>query len=396
MKIAITGIGIVSALGMNSADTLATLTTECRWQTLLRPPRFVETRHKVPVGEVGCSSEDLAKKLNVNSCSRTALLGMLAVHEAMNDAQINSILPNRIALVSATTVGGMDLSEKFYVDFLQNPKRGRLRMVVGHDCYDSTQKIALYCSIKGFCTTLSTACSSSANAIILGARLLENGIADAVVAGGCDSLCRFTLNGFDSLRILDSLPCRPFDANRSGLNLGEGAGYVVLQRADKIIPEKAYCYLTGYANRNDAFHQTASSADADGAYLAMSESLKMAGLQPKDIDYINVHGTGTSNNDEVEGSAMIRLFGKEHIPTFSSTKPLTGHTLGAAGGIETVLSVLAIRHRMLYPNLNFNTVDPDLGLIPNRVLQKNVTINHVLSNSFGFGGNDTSLVFSSH
>ena len=396
MRIAITGIGIVSALGMNRVDTLSALTTEGRWHTFLRLPRFINTRLHVTVGEVGYNNEDLAKKLNHDGCSRTALLGMLAASEALNDAKIDSISPNRVALVSATTVGGMDRSEKFYEDFLEDPKKGHLRMIIGHDCFDSTQKIASYCNIKGFCTTLSTACSSSANAIILGARLLEYGIADAVVAGGCDSLCRFTLNGFNSLRILDSQPCRPFDADRSGLNLGEGAGYIVLQRMDGATPEKTYCYLSGCANRNDAFHQTASSADAAGAYLAMSDALEMAGLHPKDIDYINAHGTGTYNNDLVECKAMISLFGEEHIPPFSSTKPFTGHTLGAAGGIEAVLSVLAIHHRMLYPNLNFNTLDPDLKIIPNGVLQKNVVVNHVLSNSFGFGGNDTSLIFSSH
>jgi len=396
MKIAVTGIGIISALGMNSGDTYRTIFSENKWGSFLRPSEFLDAWQPMPVGEVRYSTKKLAENLKVRICSRTALLGMFAAKEAFNDARLDSILADRIALVSATTVGGMDLSENFYEDFHTDSKKGRLRMVIGHDCYDSTRRIATFCNIKGFVTTLSTACSSSANAIILGAHLIEQGMADAVIAGGTDSLCRFTLNGFNSLRILDSLLCRPFDAERSGLNLGEGAGYIVLQKSDSIADKKAYCYLSGYANRNDAFHQTASSASGTGAYLAMQDALKMAGIIPPEIDYINTHGTGTYNNDEVEGKAMIRLFGEKLLPAFSSTKPFTGHTLGAAGGIEAVLSVLAIRHGVLYPNLNFKTVDPTLNIVPNCTLRKNVSVRHVLSNSFGFGGSDTSLIFSSN
>ena len=154
-----------------------------------------------------------------------------------------------------------------------------------------------------------------------------------------------------------------------------------------------YCELSGYGNACDAYHQTASSPEGNGAYLAMKKALDMSGLKETDIDYVNVHGTGTQNNDLSEGKAMLRLF-NGNVPAFSSTKAFTGHTLGAAGGVEAVFSVLAIRENMLFPNLNFSTAIKELELIPVRQIQRNVKVNNVLSNSFGFGGNNSSLLFS--
>ena len=237
--------------------------------------------------------------------SRTALLGMVASRQAFQDAGF----PNeglRIGLISSSSVGGMDLSEQFYAEYAVNQRKGRLRMVAHHDIGDHTERIADYLHLEGFRTSVSTACSSSANAIMLGARMIEQGLLDAVLAGGVDALCRFTLNGFNSLMILDSAPCRPFDESRAGLNLGEGAGYLVLQSEKSLTPEsKVYCRLTGYANANDAYHQTASSPDGEGAFLAMRHALDKAGIDPSSVDYINLHGTGTHNNDQI-GRASCR------------------------------------------------------------------------------------------
>jgi 3-oxoacyl-[acyl-carrier-protein] synthase-1 len=215
---------------------------------------------------------------------------------------------------------------------------------------------------------------------------------DRVVAGGTDALCRFTLNGFRSLAILSDEPCRPFDAARTGLNLGEGAGYIVLQR-DDTLDKTPWGYLTGWANANDAFHQTASSTEGEGAYLAMSRALAMSGLPLVEIDYVNAHGTGTLNNDASEAAALVRVFGG-NIPPFSSTKPFTGHTLAAAGGIEAVISLLALENVMLFPNLNFATPMEGTPLVPQTTLREFMEIRNVLSNSFGFGGNNSSLIFS--
>ena len=202
-----------------------------------------------------------------------------------------------------------------------------------------------------------------------------------------DALCRFTLNGFNSLSILDRERCRPFDATRAGLNLGEGAGYVVLAREEPGM--RSYCRLAGYANANDAHHQTASSETGEGAYRAMAEALARSGLER--VDYINAHGTATPNNDLTEGTALRRLFG-ELVPPFSSTKGFTGHALAAAGGIEAVLSALAIGHGLRYGNPGFAEPIPELGLRPVAETES-AAVNSVLSNSFGFGGNCSSLIF---
>jgi 3-oxoacyl-[acyl-carrier-protein] synthase-1 len=225
--------------------------------------------------------------------------------------------------------------------------------------------------------------------------MIKQGMLDVVIAGGTDALTKFTLNGFNSLMILDSQLCKPFDDERMGLNLGEGAGYVVLvsERVAASLGKKMYAKLSGYQNANDAFHQTASSPGGNGSFLAMTGALQRSGIAASAIDYINLHGTGTQNNDLAEGTAIRRLFG-DTPPPMSSTKSFTGHTLGASGGIEAVFSVLAVKHGMLFPNLRFKTPMQELGLVPQLSFSKDQEIKHVLSNSFGFGGNCSSLVFS--
>ncbi len=245
--------------------------------------------------------------------------------------------------------------------------------------------------MSGPVTTINTACSSSANAIQYGARLIRNGLAATAIAGGTDSLAKFTINGFHALQILSTAACRPFDRDRAGLNLGEGAAYLVLEGEETLGGKKVYAELTGYCNANDAFHPSALSLRGDGPYLAMQGALQSAGLRPEDIDFVNTHGTATENNDEAEGRAMLRLFGEP--PPFVSTKPYTGHTLGAAGAIEAVYSLLSIGHQELYPSLNFGEPIPDIGVRPVQAYRPHV-VRHVMSNSFGFGGNCTSLIFS--
>ena len=389
--IAVTGLGAVSGIGLDVAENIDALQVKRHG---MEKPRFFKTELDVPVSEVKLSNADLANRLNLNTertYSRTALLGLMAAREALADSGID-VRKARVGLISSTSVGGMDLSEVFYNDFRTDHNRGRLRWVSQHDCGSSTELIAKCLHITGFRTTVSTACSSAGNAIMLGARMLKNNMLDTVIAGGTDALCKFTLNGFNSLMILDKEHCRPFDATRAGLNLGEGAGYIVMQRIDDAKREP-YCLLMGYANANDAYHQTGCSPEGNGAYKSMSEALAVAGLQPSDIDYINVHGTATPNNDLSESTAIRRLFG-DRVPPFSSVKAFIGHTLGASEGIEAVYSALSVKNGYIYPNLNFKSVDPAIGLSPETEFAEGRTIRNVLSNAFGFGGNDTSLIFS--
>lgn len=389
MNIVVTGVGIVSALGIGVEKNLEHIRSGM--SGISPTPTILKTRHKLPVGELRVTNEELHDILGIpqhKHLSRTALLGIMAVREAMSCTEIDKT--KRIGLVSSTSVGGMDLTEHFFEEFIENDKKGRLRDVRMHDCAASTDAIARYCGINGYTTTISTACSSAANAIIAGAKLLRHKIVDYVVVGGSDALSAFTLNGFKSLMILDEELCKPFDKERKGLNLGEGAGYLVMQREDDAA--SFYCRLSGYANSNDAHHQTASSANGEGAYLAMSGALSMANIAPESVDYINAHGTGTGNNDASESAAFTRLFG-EAVPQFSSTKGFTGHTLAAAGGIEAVFSVLAIKHGYRYPNYNFREPIEEYRLTPVCQLEETNDIRCVMTNSFGFGGNCSSLVF---
>ena len=278
---------------------------------------------------------------------------------------------------------------------------GLLPLLEKHDCGSSTRQMADLAGLADAeVCTVSTACSSAINAIILGSEMLKAGEADIVIAGGTEALSRFHLNGFNSLMILDKQLCRPFDKNRAGLNLGEGAAYVVLKAHSE--PEQgATCpvFVRGYGNRCDAFHQTASSEDGEGAYLAMCDALQMAGLRPADIHYINAHGTGTPNNDASESAAIRRVFGQK-IPPVSSTKGFTGHTTSASGAIETVICILALQHRFLPVNLGWKEQDeacirPYGNSKSFNSKFKDSSLRTVLCNSFGFGGNDSALVIGS-
>jgi 3-oxoacyl-[acyl-carrier-protein] synthase-1 len=391
MKIYVTGLGVVSGIGLGVAANIASLRNHRHGMGKVT---LFPTKLDVPVSEVKYSNEELKRLLSIDTektVSRTALLGMLAAKEAVDDARLD-IASLRTGLISSTSVGGMDLSEHFYDSFKRDNRKGRLREVISHDCGASTEMIADYLKVNNFVTTISTACSSAANAIMLGARMIRNGQLDAAIVGGTDALCKFTLNGFNSLMILDKEHCRPFDVSRAGLNLGEGAGYIILQ-SEKSLRKDAYCLLSGYANVNEAFHQTGSSPEGNGPFWAMTEAIGQSGIPCEEIDYINVHGTGTPSNDLSEGLAIRRIFG-ERIPPFSSVKAFIGHTLGASEGIEAVYSVLSVRHGFVYPNLHFEKPIEENRLIPETAFREGLPIRNVLSNSFGFGGNNSSLLFS--
>lgn len=391
----IAGVGAISAIGNNLAECIASLENE---QAGITDMVYLDSVHgkTLPVAEVKLSNEMLAQRLGLPAViSRTAMLSMVAAKEALENAAIPDIDALRTGFISANTVGGMDRSEQFFADFLANPTKGKLRDMVHHECGYITELVADHVGIRNYVATISTACSSSANSIFYGARLIRNNILDVVIAGGTDALTKFTLNGFNTLMILDQDFCKPFDENRKGLNLGEGAGYIVLisEKVAADLKNTPCCKLSGYCNANDAYHQTASSPDGTGSFLAMKGALNRSGLQITDIDYINLHGTGTQNNDIAEGTAIKRLFGPVY-PKMSSTKSFTGHTLGASGGLEAVFSVLAIREQMIYPNLRLHTPMKELPFVPEKCLIRNVNVGNVLSNSFGFGGNCSSLIFS--
>ena len=384
--IVITGAGIISAIGNNKEAVWSSLKGECCG---ISAPRYLETSHsQLPVGEVKMSNRELAELCGVSQeeCTRTALLGIVALREALQQAGIGRDETASMALISGTTVGSMDKTERDYLSC------GSVD-VIG-DCETSTLQMASKVGDFGYITTCSTACSSAANAFIVGAELIRSGLYSKVAVGGTEALSKFHLNGFNSLMILDKEICRPFDATRAGLNLGEGAAFMVLETLESAMERGAtpLALLSGWGNACDAFHQTATSAQGEGGYLSMSKALECAKLTPAEIDYINAHGTATPNNDSSEANAIKRLFG-EQVPLFSSTKSLTGHTTSASGSIEMVISLLAMQHSFVPANHNWSK-GMDEGLTPVAKGMEGVELNHILCNSFGFGGNDTTLILS--
>lgn len=394
-RIFVTGIGIISGIGNNVDETFESIKQKKSGVTEIK---YLKTNHKgkIPVSEVKLSEDELIELAGLDkngSYTRSTLIGVIAANEAVKSAKIDNIKEYKTGLISGTTVGGMDKSELHYKDLLTTTKN--IEFIESHDCGDSTERIADSIGVKDFVSTTSTACSSAANSMILGARMIKNGLLDRVIAGGIESLTRYHMNGFNTLMILDREECKPFDENRQGLNLGEGAAFLVLESEELVKKNgtKVLAEFTGYGNSCEAFHQTASTPEGKGAYSAMKEALDRSGLKPEQIDYINAHGTGTDNNDLSEGRAIDKLFGPNH-PKVSSTKAYTGHTTSAAGGVEAVLSILCIQNNMIFPNLNFKEQMKELNFSPVTELLENVKVDHVLSNSFGFGGNNSALIFS--
>ena len=401
-RLVITGAGVVSALGCGKAVSLEALRA-CR--SGIAPVKYLKGGPEgLPVGEVPLSNEEMAAKAGVplsmaSNWPRTTLMSILALKEALEDASIGyperhtlpsvkkspvSVCLSEIPVIGGTTVGGMDVTERIY------PRVSAL-----HSCGASTDLAVEFLGGAKFSTTLSTACSSATNAIIYGANLIRSGKFQCVVCGGSESLSAYHFHGFNSLMILDKEPCRPFDATRAGLNLGEGAAYLVLETEESALKRgvKPIAVLSGWGNACDAFHQTASSPDGEGAFLAMRKALEMAGVELSAIDYINAHGTGTPNNDASESAAIKRIFG-ESLPPVSSTKAFTGHTTSASGSIKAVFCLLALQHGFVPLQLNWSTPDPSCIVPQTEPLEKE--LRNILCNAFGFGGNDSSIILSAY
>jgi 3-oxoacyl-(acyl-carrier-protein) synthase len=390
MKVFVTGIGVVSAIGLTVEENYRSLLNKKSGITSLQ---LSEEQNSIKAGSIVKSNAELKQMLSISNgyFSRTSLLGIIAAEQAMGKNFHDKKL--RTGFISSTSVGGMDETEKYYRQVLKNlPVDYNLTRT--HDSGNTSENIAAYLKFSGYINTLSTACSSAANAIMLAARMIEQGKLDRVLVGGTDPITDFTIKGFQSLMIYDDEWCKPFDHNRNGLNLGEGAGFLLLESAHsiKISDNAPICILTGWHNAADAYHQTASSPDGKGATIAMKNALNKAKLEPDEISYINAHGTGTKNNDLSESIAIKNVFGQT-IPPFSSTKAFTGHTLAAAGAIEAVYSVLAIKNSMHFSGLNYN--EPLAETLMHPVTEPTPALTkHVMSNSFGFGGNNSSLIFS--
>lgn len=296
----------------------------------------------------------------------------------------------RIGVLLGTSTAGILQTEQAYRH--RDPVTGALpadfNYRTTHNSYSVADFVRHAFNLDGPAVVVSTACSSSAKVFAAAARMIAADLIDAAIVGGVDSLCLTTLYGFNSLELLSPEPCRPYDADRNGLSIGEAAAFVLLQRPADSLDANAVLLL-GAGESSDAHHMSSPHPEGLGARMAMEAALKSAGLQPADIDYINLHGTATLSNDAAEGHAVATLFGSQ-VPC-SSTKGATGHTLGAAGGLEAIISALALQHGFLPGGINTRRVDPDIPIQYLTANRANAP-RWVLSNSFGFGGTNCSLV----
>jgi 3-oxoacyl-[acyl-carrier-protein] synthase II len=395
--VVVTGLGTVNALASSVprfADALRAGTSAIGPLTLFDAVGY-RSRIAATVADDAPPS-GLAPSLR-RRLSRSDIFALRATAEALADSGLaGTTPPERIGLALGGTTGGMLRAE----ECLRARVEGRIRRyrsapILGSPISVSADVVANVFDLAGPRLSLSTACSSSANALGIALDWVRLGRVDAVVTGGTESLCRMTFAGFNALHALSLEPCRPFDRERSGLSLGEGAAILIVESAEHAARRGArvHAELVSYGNSADAHHLTAPHPDGTGAMLAMRRALARAGLRPDEIDYINAHGTGTPLNDAVEASAIRTVFADAAARlAVSSTKGAVGHTLGAAGAIEALATILALRDGFLPPTVNLEEADPacDLDLVPHR--SRPAALRYALSNSYGFGGNNTSLV----
>ena len=381
-----------SSIGHGLDQTLAALQA---LRTGLVPCAFDTVDLKTFTGEVsGVDAVQLPVHLSDFDCrnNRLALMGLMqdGFDETVR-AAIKKYGKQRIGVFLGTSTSGILQTELAYRR--RDPVTGALPadFIYGttHNTYSVADFTRHYFGLTGPAVVVSSACSSSAKVFSSARRMIEAGLIDAALIGGVDSLCLTTLYGFNSLGLLSEQACRPYDAERNGLSIGEAAAFALLERTPAQLDSDAVLLL-GVGESSDAYHMSSPHPDGLGARIAMQDALTMAGLQPAEIDYINLHGTATQNNDAAEGRAVQSLFGRD--TACSSTKGATGHTLGAAGGLEAVICALALQHGLLPAGLNTQQLDTALDLdylLENRQLPAA----RVLSNSFGFGGTNCSLIF---
>ena len=386
----ITAMATANPLGRGLAATWEALREDRHG---LRPNDFKDATVKTWIGRVeGLEAEPITGKLADFDCrnNRLALAGLRedGFEEAVAAAR-NRYGPDRIGVLIGTTTSGILETELAY---RRRTATGELLPLTVRYCHTQnlfsvSEVVRRHLDLRGPVASISTACSSSAKVFASASRWMATGLCDAVVVGGVDSLCFMTLYGFASLGLISESPCRPCDVNRNGLSIGEAAGFMLLERDDA---RDGALHLLGYGESSDAHHMSTPHPEGLGAALAMERALARAEMKPIDIDYINLHGTGTPANDLAEDRAIWRTFGGR--TPCSSTKGRTGHTLGAAGITEAILAALCLRHDFIPSTLHTDHLDPQLQSCV-MLRSESHPLRAVMSNSFGFGGTNCSLIF---
>lgn len=383
MKQAILDYGLISSIGSNKAETASNLFAQDR--TGLKPTELPNGK-KSYIGKVSTDLDAIPEDLaNLDSRNNQLVLSVFNQIKDTFDRLKIDYKPDRIGIVIGTSTSGISDTEKAFEAKAKNGDFPESYHYTMHEMFSPSEFLAKLTNCEGPAYTVSCACSSGSKAIASASRLLSSGICDLVIAGGVDTLCNLTLLGFDSLEVISESPCLPFSKNRNGINIGE-AGALFLMSND---PGKLNLY--GYGESSDAYHQSAPEPNGSGAISAMNAALNLAEAKPEDISYINLHGTSTAQNDSMEAKAVNNIFGSS---TFcSSTKSLTGHTLGAAGAIEAAFSLLCLEQQKLPIHHWDGHVDPELPLINlASSTEPESPIKRIMSNSYAFGGNNCSLI----
>ncbi len=408
-RVVVTGIGMISPLGVGNEPT---------WQGLVEGrsgigpiTKFDASGYACRIaGEVnGFDPEKWIEKKEVKKSDTFIHYAVAAAQMAVDDAGFEPAKedPDRVGVIIGSGIGGLPLIEETYRRLLEKgPSRMSPFFIPGLIVNLAAGHVSIRFNAQGPSSAPATACATGAHAIGDAFKLIQHGEADVMFAGGTEAvITSLAVGGFSAMRALSTRneepqrAARPWDAGRDGFVMGEGAGILILEEREHALARgaKIYCEITGYGMSSDAFHITSPSDDGGGMMRVMQRALKDAKLQPADIQYINAHGTSTPIGDRIETLAIKRVFG-DHARKLavSSTKSMTGHLLGAAGGLESAITALAIRNGILPPTINYEVPDPecDLDYVPNKA--RRVDLVHAMSNSFGFGGTNATLIFSRH
>lgn len=390
--ISVTHFTATSAMGTGNEAILQALLKK---KSGLHPCDFPNTRLDAYIGSIPDINEVVIQSGFEDYDCRNNKLAQLGLEQNGFSDKVRTMSDKygstRVAVIIGTSTSGVESLERAYR--YRDPETDQLprwcKVKTTYNFYSVTDFVKQYFQLRGLSYTIATACSSSNKVFAAAYRMMAAGLCDAALVGGVDTLCLNTLFGFDSLQLLSNQPCRPCDANRNGISLGEAVGFALLEWPDKV-DEGSDIDLVGYGESSDAYHMSSPPPDGSGARLSMESALVSAHLQAKDIDYINLHGTGSQLNDVTEDLAISNLFGDYMACT--ATKGYTGHTLAAAGITESVISFLSIQQGFVPATVNTTVCDPILKAnIALDMEQK--SIRHVLTNSFGFGGNNCTLIF---
>ncbi len=389
----VTAYSVVSNCGLGNHALYQALSSN---NTRLAELTLLDVPFETPVGEISVDLPEIQSSL-IEYDSRNARValaalnyqqdGLLAAIESARDRYGS----DRIGVVIGTSTSGLYETEAAYQVFLEQGRMPDDFHFLTRHAYQATPRfLQKQLQLQGPCFAISTACSSGAKAIAAGQRLINHDVCDAVLVGGADTLCRLTLCGFNSLELVSPELCHPMDQNRNGINIGEAAALLLLEKSSRQFDHLPHVLSVGESS--DAYHMSSPDPDGKGAIAAMNNALQLAGLQSADIDYLNLHATATQINDSVEAKAVYKVF--NDAVKCSGSKGITGHTLGAAGAVEAIACLLALQYQMVPGTCGLNQVDQDFQcqVVKDTVAGKKLQT--VMSNSFGFGGNNASLVMS--